>query len=251
MALTIKPAEEAADDPVYRVEELAVATGVAVDTIRYYQTKGLLSPPERQGRKAIYSEAHRARVDMIRRLADEGFTLNQIKQLVDGTDDKLLSMLSTDQEFLTIDELAAAAGVDPQVVTMAVAAELISPVGSNRFEAEDVRLVRTARDLIESGIPIQDLVALATQHAANVEAVADQAIELFSRHIGDNSDEPGVDVVDTYRRLMAQTTKLVAEHFQRTLVERGRLHLDDEMDPDLAAALTDPDQRLIVSCEWT
>jgi hypothetical protein len=36
--------------PAYRVEELAAATGVGVDTIRFYQGRGLLDAPERRGR---------------------------------------------------------------------------------------------------------------------------------------------------------------------------------------------------------
>jgi hypothetical protein len=132
---------------------------------------------------------------------------------------------------------------------MAVAAGLLVPVGvdGDRFDADAVRLVRTARDLIESQIPLGDLVSLATRHAANVEAVADEAIQLFSRHIGSDSDE---DLVETYRRLMAQTTKLVADHFHRTLLDRGRAHVDADVDPQLATALMDPDSRLVVTCEW-
>jgi DNA-binding transcriptional MerR regulator len=234
----------------FRVEELATATGLAVDTIRYYQTKGLIDPPAREGRTAVYNEAHRMRVETIRRLADAGFTLSQIKQLVEGTEDKLLTALAGESDqTLSLEQLATAAEVDPQVVHMAVAAGLLGPVGADadRFDADSVRLVRTARDLIQSQIPLNDLVNLATRHAANVEAVADEAIELFSRHIGSDTDD---DLVDTYRRLMAQTTKLVADHFQRTLLERGRTRVDAEVDPQLATALMDPDSRLVVTCEW-
>ena len=107
----------------FRVEELATATGLAVDTIRYYQTKGLIDPPTRQGRTVVYNGAHRQRVETIRRLADAGFTLSQIKQLVEGTEDKLLTALAGDtDQTLSLDQLAAAADVDPQVVHMAVAA---------------------------------------------------------------------------------------------------------------------------------
>jgi DNA-binding transcriptional MerR regulator len=42
----------------YRIEQLAQAGGVAVDTIRFYQGKGLLEPPRREGRVTWYSESH-------------------------------------------------------------------------------------------------------------------------------------------------------------------------------------------------
>ena len=51
-----------------RVEQLSVRTGLSVDTIRYYQSKGLLDPPRRQGRVAWYDDRHLERLDRIRSL---------------------------------------------------------------------------------------------------------------------------------------------------------------------------------------
>src|SRR5260370_12358444 len=42
----------------YRIEQLARAAGVAVDTIRFYQGKGLLEAPRREGRVTWYGDAH-------------------------------------------------------------------------------------------------------------------------------------------------------------------------------------------------
>ena len=70
----------------YRVEELAEASGVAVDTVRYYQRRKLLAPPLRDGRVAIYDKTHLERIREIRALAERGFTLAQIKDL-DGSGD--------------------------------------------------------------------------------------------------------------------------------------------------------------------
>ena len=41
-----------------RVEQLSARAGVSVDTIRYYQSKGLLDPPRREGRVAWYDDGH-------------------------------------------------------------------------------------------------------------------------------------------------------------------------------------------------
>ena len=38
----------------YRVEELAASAGVRVDTVRFYQGRGLLPAPRREGRVAFY-----------------------------------------------------------------------------------------------------------------------------------------------------------------------------------------------------
>ena len=46
----------------WRIDDLAQRAGVAVDTIRYYQSKALLEPPRRQGRVAWYDDGHLERL---------------------------------------------------------------------------------------------------------------------------------------------------------------------------------------------
>jgi DNA-binding transcriptional MerR regulator len=81
-----------------RVEHLSARSDVAVDTIRYYQSKGLLDPPRRAGRVAWYGEAHLERLNRIRSLQQRGFTLATIVRLVSGeldaADEALLGELS-------------------------------------------------------------------------------------------------------------------------------------------------------------
>src|SRR5580693_9136927 len=81
-----------------RVEQLSVGAGVSVDTIRYYQSKGLLEPPRRQGRVAWYDEGHLERLARIRSLQQRGFTLAAIVRLVNGdldaADEALVGELS-------------------------------------------------------------------------------------------------------------------------------------------------------------
>src|ERR1035441_9502990 len=81
-----------------RVEQLSVRSGVPVDTVRYYQSKGLLAPPRRQGRVAWYDEDHLERLARIRTLQQRGFTLATIVRLIDGeldaADEALIGELS-------------------------------------------------------------------------------------------------------------------------------------------------------------
>ena len=69
------------------VDALAAAAEVSVDTVRYYQHLGLLEPPQREGRRAVYGPSHLARMGEIRRLAAAGFTLGQIRQLAEPLPD--------------------------------------------------------------------------------------------------------------------------------------------------------------------
>jgi DNA-binding transcriptional MerR regulator len=65
------------------IGKLAAAEGVGVETVRFYQRRGLISEPERrsQGYRE-YSEADRARLVFIRRARQLGFTLSEIAELL-------------------------------------------------------------------------------------------------------------------------------------------------------------------------
>src|SRR2546428_14076477 len=62
----------------YRVEQLAGACDVSVDTVRYYQSRGLLPHPVREGRVAWYGPEHVAAIRRIRHLQGKGLTLHAI-----------------------------------------------------------------------------------------------------------------------------------------------------------------------------
>ncbi|MFE6780504.1 MerR family transcriptional regulator [Streptomyces sp. NPDC057702] len=65
----------------YRVAELGRAAGVKVRNLRYYQGRGLLPPPRYEGRVALYSEAHLARLRLISDLLARGYAVNGIAEL--------------------------------------------------------------------------------------------------------------------------------------------------------------------------
>ena len=69
---------------------LAQAAGVGVETVRYYQRRGLLpQPPPQHGSVRRYAPDVAARLRFIRRAQRLGFTLDEIAsllQLADGTD---------------------------------------------------------------------------------------------------------------------------------------------------------------------
>ena len=66
---------------------LAQATGTKVQTIRYYEQIGLMPPAARtEGGQRRYTQAHRDRLGFIRHGRDLGFSLAQIRELLDLAD---------------------------------------------------------------------------------------------------------------------------------------------------------------------
>ena len=63
---------------------LAKAAGVSVETVRYYQRRGLLpEPPRPRGEVRRYGETDVKRLRFIRSAQAAGFTLNEIAELLD------------------------------------------------------------------------------------------------------------------------------------------------------------------------
>lgn len=66
------------------IGELARASGVNLETIRYYERVGLMpEPPRTDGGHRSYDEDHRRRLTFIRRARELGFTLDRVKELLD------------------------------------------------------------------------------------------------------------------------------------------------------------------------
>ena len=71
----------------YRVEQLAAACDVSVDTVRYYQTRGLLPPPDARGPRRLVRRRHADRIREVRELQRRGLTLAAIERVLgDGLD---------------------------------------------------------------------------------------------------------------------------------------------------------------------
>lgn len=66
------------------IDELAEVSGVSNRNIRYYQTRGLLPPPEVSGRLGYYDRRHVERLALIQELQSEGLNLQAIAWLLSG-----------------------------------------------------------------------------------------------------------------------------------------------------------------------
>ena len=80
-----------------KIGELANATGTKVETIRYYEQTGLLPAPARtHGNYRSYGPDHLARLSFIRRARDLGFSIEQVRALLDLSDDRTRDCATVD-----------------------------------------------------------------------------------------------------------------------------------------------------------
>ncbi|MFF8322220.1 MerR family transcriptional regulator [Streptomyces bobili] len=74
------------DDKHMQIGEVAARTELSLRTIRHYEETGLVIPSARsQGGFRLYTEADIARLMVIRRMKPLGFTLDEMRDLLDAT----------------------------------------------------------------------------------------------------------------------------------------------------------------------
>ncbi len=86
-----------------QIGEVAARTELSLRTIRHYEETGLVIPSARsQGGFRLYTEADVARLMVIRRMKPLGFTLDEMRALLEATDrlDSGEELLSEEREEL-------------------------------------------------------------------------------------------------------------------------------------------------------
>src|SRR5690349_4563589 len=184
-----------------RVEELARRADVSVDTIRFYQKRRLLPPPVRTGRIAWYGAEHEERLQRIRDLQRQGFSLAVIRRLLDGDLDPADAPLAAavagaaadadagPESLLTLDELAERSGVPAPLLEAVVREGILVPQrrdGEARFTPADAEIVGNGLRLLEAGLPLPELLALARRHDDATRPIAEAPVsplDAQARHL--------------------------------------------------------------------
>jgi DNA-binding transcriptional MerR regulator len=226
----------------YRVEQLAAECDVTVDTIRYYQSRGLVPPPEREGRVGWYDERHADRIRDVRALRGKGLTLAAIARVLgDGPerpDADLAAAVAVaggtvdPDELLPLEEFATRSGV-PASLIQAVEREGIklgrTVEGEERYTAADIDMVRGALRLLEYGLPLGELLALARETNQAMVRLAGRAVELFDDHVrkpiidtSGSADAAAAQLVEAFDALLPAVTNLVSNHFRRVLLAQAQ-----------------------------
>jgi DNA-binding transcriptional MerR regulator len=226
----------------YRIEQLARSAGVAVDTIRFYQGKGLLESPRREGRVTWYAESHLDRLRRIKELQQQGFTLTVIQRFLTGelepSDEALVAAITRPPapQTLTLAELAERSGVAEPLLASLQQAGLLVPVEGGEeplYPADDLDAIAAGMKLIAAGVPLGALLELGKDYSAAVDRTARKAVDLFDRHVRERIQAEGGATEAAERRLLATfnelleaSSTLVRHHFERTVLRAAREHIE-------------------------
>lgn len=65
-----------------RIGEVASLTGVSRKTLRFYEERGLIPTPDRQGSYRTYNDHHVVIINLIKRAQKAGFKLSELQELI-------------------------------------------------------------------------------------------------------------------------------------------------------------------------
>jgi DNA-binding transcriptional MerR regulator len=175
------------------IDELARRAGTTVRTVRMYQEKGLLPAPLRHGRRSSYRPEHLTRLRLVQRLAERGYSLAAIKDLVDAWDAQhglghLLGIEAAVTEGgatesprrFTADELTEMFPGDEDLSALQRALEIgLLVTDGEEFVAPNPTLVLAGAALVASGMPPHATLDLATATLAGVDRLAERFMAAF------------------------------------------------------------------------
>ena len=76
-------AEDNRNKPLYMISVAAELTGMHPQTLRVYESKGLVNPQRSGGNTRLYSRADIERLELINQLTDEGINLAGVIRILD------------------------------------------------------------------------------------------------------------------------------------------------------------------------
>lgn len=234
----------------YRVAELARAAGTTVRNLRVYQDRGLLPPPRRVGRIGLYSEAHLARLRLIARLLDRGYTFATIGELFDtwsrghdladalGLREAIAAPWSTETPVrMTRADLRRRLGrdaIDPAALQRAIDLRLLIPQGT-AFIVPSPRLLEAGAELAAAGVPMSTVLDLAEALREDMATVAHRFFELLLTKANPTGGGNGHDVeTPPDMHDLAETVTRLRPHAQRTVDALLAMAMQQEADRLLA-----------------
>jgi DNA-binding transcriptional MerR regulator len=143
-----------------------------------------------RGRTGYYSPEHVARIELIRQLQDDGFSLELIGRLLSSAGSSAAATRFVRAlrapfgeevpEVITAAELAKRWGSDdPRLLERAVEIGIMRPLGDGRFEEVSPRLARVSAELAELGVSARQALEVAASLRRHSDSVARAYMKLF------------------------------------------------------------------------
>ncbi len=234
------------------IDELAQAAGLTVRNVRSYQSRGLIPPPQVQGRVGYYGSEHLTRLQLIREMQTNGFNLAAIAHVLEqahgageevlGFTRALMTPFETEApEIIEQADLLERLGghVDPKLIAKAEKLGLVIPIGEGTFEVPSPTLLAAGERLVGLGVPLQAALQTMDDLKRHTERIAERFVQIFLQFIWKPFVDAGRPESDwpQVRAALDQLRPLASEaltaSFQPTMTNAVETAFGKELDREL------------------
>ena len=231
------------------IEQVAAEAQLPVSTLRMYQHRGLLAPPEKRGRVGYYGPDHLDRLRLIAELQERGFSLASIKELADGLErgrslNDVLG-LSTERSVWAAEEPAVvdpadlvarfgAETITPELLQRTVEVGLVELTDDGQLRVMSPRFLEIGTQLGALGIPMGEVIDEYVVLRAATDDIAARFTAVFERNLWQPLTADGVSAahVASISASLEQLGQLAQDVVDLTLAQaiqrRAQLFLDEQ-----------------------
>jgi DNA-binding transcriptional MerR regulator len=179
------------DQGPWRIDDFARVAGTTSRNVRLYQTRGLLPPPELDGRVGLYGQEHLRRVRLILTLLERGYPLANIRELIDaweanrslgdvlGFEEALAAFDAEPARTFTLAQLQAMFPQDTgEGLLRAIELGVLVPAAED-FIAPVPSLLGVGATLVAEGVPLTAVLDASAEIQAATTRLADVFVRLF------------------------------------------------------------------------
>ena len=182
----------------YRIDDLARLAGTTTRNIRVYRDRGLLHPPLRVGRIALFNDTHLTRLRLITSMLDRGYNISHVREMLTAWEQgKDLG------DVLGLETAIAGTWAAEKPTTMAIAdaRRLIDDehafdrlVGAGLIRIDDdgqdatvvrPKLIEAFNDIREYGITIDKLIDIHERVLPLVDQISAILVQAGAEHVQD------------------------------------------------------------------
>jgi DNA-binding transcriptional MerR regulator len=181
----------------YRIEDLARLAGTTTRNIRVYRDRGLLPPPMRVGRIALFNDTHLTRLRLITSMLDRGYNIAHVREMLSAWEEgkDLGDVLGLESAIV-----GTWTSEKPQTMPLAEAQRLINDakafdrlVGLQVIHVDEGQATITRPKLIEAfneirgyGLPLDKMIDLHENIVPLIDQISEMLVRTGAEHVRDS-----------------------------------------------------------------
>jgi DNA-binding transcriptional MerR regulator len=243
----------------YRIDDLARLAGTTTRNIRVYRDRGLLPPPLRVGRIALFNDTHLTRLRLITSMLDRGYNIAHVREMLSAWEEgkNLGDVLGLETAIVgtwTTEKPETIPLSDAQrLIGDAAAFERLVTLGVIRVDGPQAtvtrpKLIEAFNEIRGYGVSMDKLIDLHEQIVPLVDQISELLVRAGAEHVADRV-KPGealpadteiaelITMLVRFRtQAVASVTATLASSIESTIESLVSRILADYMEKSAAAA---------------